>query len=207
MLLGAGVITMQKADDIVKVIQGELASPPETGADQEAARTPREIKSEEELKRVVREWQKERERQEDDLRARKEAIDSMQRELENVRVAIDMRQQEFDKREADFQAARAAELAAAKDEGFRATVTRYEKMEEKDVAESFYGLADDDVLKYLRVFKPSFGAGVLTEIKKIDEESPGWQRDRPNRAARLQEILAGGWTAPAARAAEMAANE
>jgi flagellar motility protein MotE (MotC chaperone) len=205
-LFGAGVVTAQKAADIVKVIQGRLTSPPEVEI---AEKAPVEIGSEQELKNAVREWLDEKQVQESRIRAETEAVQSVKRELEQERATIDRRWRELEVRETAFEQARNAQIAAERDAGFRAAVERYEKMDARDVAQMLYTLTDEDILKYLRVFKSSVGAEILVEIKKIDEKAgPAAKAGAgANRAARLQEILAGGWTAPADEAAAVAATQ
>ncbi len=185
----SGAITRGKVEDIVKVVQGELASPPAEEAAEEVQPTALTIQSEEELKKAVAAYEKQKAAREEKFRLHKEAIDSMLRELSTVTAALDKRATELSEREAAFEAARAAQAAAESDEGFRAAVAAYAKMDPKDVAGLLYGLTDDEILRYLRAFKTSFSAEVLARMKRLDEEKHPEQE--LNRAARLLEKFHG----------------
>lgn len=189
----SGALTTQKMNDVVKVVQGELASPPTEEEMEKAEPTPLEIKSEDELKEAVVAWLAQKEKQEQSLSEEREAVESMLRELSLVRVALDKRATELARNEQAFAEAVAARAAAEKDEGFKAAVAVYEKMDAKDVGDLLYGLTDEEVLRYLRVFKPSFSAEILARLKRIDDEKNPEQPGevRLNRAARLQEMLHG----------------
>ncbi len=203
-----GFITKQKVTDIVKVIQGQLQTPPEKQAEEKTPQTPLDIKRSEQLQKAVALWEKEKKVQEDNIEAAKEAAESMRRELETVRAEIDARRSELDSRIAAFNAQKAAEIAAEKDARFQEAVKTYGQMEPKDVAELLYDLPDKEVVRYLRAFKTALRAEVLTEIKKVDETKgprvPGGSR--MNRAAKLQEILSGGYAEPPAETASAAAT-
>ncbi|MHC4711938.1 MAG: MotE family protein [Planctomycetota bacterium] len=185
----SGAITRGKVDDIVKVVQGELTSPPAEEVAEEVQPTPRTIQSEEELKKAVTRFETQTVVREESFRLQKEAIESMLRELSTVTAALDKRATEISQREAAFEAARAAQGAAERDEGFKAAVAVYQKMDAKDVAGSLYGLTDEEIVRYLRAFKTSFSAEVLAKMKRLDEEkNPGQEL---NRAARLLEMFHG----------------
>lgn len=200
----AGVLTPQKALDLVKVIQGELASAPEEEAvEGEAAAEPLEIRDEEELKEAVGRWRAQKAAEEEQLRSRARAVDSMLRELVTVEQSIDARQDQVEDRIANFEAARAAEMAARNDAGFKRAVEHYSKMDAGDVGELLYGLSDAKILTYLEAFKTGLAAEVLTEIKKVDEKQGG---QGLNRAALLQELLRGDEVALVRGAAASAAS-
>lgn len=200
----AGVLTPQKALDLVKVIQGELASAPEEEAvEGEALAEPLEIRDEEELKEAVGRWRAQKAAEEEQLRSRERAVDSMLRELATVEQSIDARQGQIEDRIANFEAARAAEMAARNDAGFKRAVEHYSKMDAGDVAELLYGLSDAKILTYLEAFKTGLAAEVLTEIKKVDEKQGGRGL---NRAALLQELLRGEQVALVRGAAASAAG-
>jgi len=194
----AGVLTCQKAADVVKVVQGRLVSPPEEPAKVERALEPYEIKSQQELQQAVADWQTSKKQQEDALAAERQAIESMKRELETVRLELDAKETQLQKRTADFESAKAAEDAAARDKGFQDAVATYSAMETKDVAQLLYGLTDDVVVRYLKAFKTGFRAEVLTQIKKFDEQYEPAAPGKINRAARLQEMIRGDAAAVAA---------
>lgn len=198
-LYGTGVIDQKKIDDAVKVFRGELASiDEEEEAPEEEARV--EIDSEKELLAAVANWRKQRAAEEEALSLRKESASAMLRELESVKVTLEASWRTFDAEREAFEAQRAARLAAERDENFKASVARYEKMDSKVTAELLYGLSDDEVLRYLRAFKTSLAAEILTEIKKVDETArpapPG--EFQLNRAALLQQMLSGDQVALAA---------
>lgn len=208
-LFYGGVITEQKVSDVVMVFKGDLASPVEDEVAEEEPSGPLEIKREEQLKKLVAEWQEQKSREEEELAARRDGLESVARELETVRLEIDTKVRKHQGEKASFERARAAEVAAAKEEGFLSAAERYSKMDAKVVAELLYGLTDEEILRYLRVFKTQFGAEILTALKKVDEESrPGAARGamRLNRAARLQEMLGAGRIEPALETAAAAAG-
>jgi len=205
-LFAAGVVTETRIDDAIKVFRGELATPP--SADQQAAEPePLEINTEQELRQAVARWREEKAVEQERLRTQEEAVASMLRELSAVRIAIDSRQRALETRESAFEAQLAARAAAEKDEGFQAAVGLYGKMEAKDVAELLYGLDDAEVLRYLKVFKASFAAEILTELKKVDEEKNPVLPDtvRLNRAALLQQMLSNPQPSDNNNAADVAA--
>jgi len=190
-LFATGVITPRKAHDLVKVVKGELASaaPEEDVENDRAGAEQCEIESEEALKAAVGRWRKQKAAQEDILRERERAVESMLRELATVEQSIDSRQEELEARVAAFEAERAAAVAAERDEGFARAVEHYTKMDARDVAELLYDLDDATVVRYLKSFSAGFAAEVLTEIKEVDEREGG--REAVNRAALLQELMKG----------------
>jgi capsule polysaccharide export protein KpsE/RkpR len=195
----SGAVTPGKAADVVKVLQGSLASPPEAALPEVKPKEAPKSESQDELQAAVAEWEKTRKAQEDDLLAQKQAVESMSRELENVRAELDAREKSLRDRTGAFDAARAAEEAAARDQGFLDAVAGYNAMESKDVAGLLFGLDDPTVVRYLKAFKPAFRAEMLTEIKKIDDKSQ--PPSVVNRAARLQELISGDSVAATAEAA------
>ncbi|MCD6404444.1 MAG: hypothetical protein J7M19_01300 [Planctomycetes bacterium] len=203
-----GFVTKQKVTDIVKVVQGELQTPSEEEVKEEAPQTPLEIKRSDQLEKAVALWEKEKKAQEEDIDTAKEAAESMRRELETVRAETDARRRELDSRIAAFNTQKATEIAAEKDARFQEAVKTYSQMEPKDVAELLYDLPDKDVVRYLKAFKTTLRAEILTEIKKVDKkEQPRVPGDgRMNRAAALQEILSGGYAEPPAETASAAAT-
>jgi hypothetical protein len=186
-----GVVTDEKLRDIARVVDGELASPPEEPAAQ-PVKGEMELQSEAELKTAVAQWHKERKAQEEALAARKEASEAMRRELSDVAAELTKRTRDLDTRVAQFEQARAAEEAARLDAGFREAVKRYDAMEPADVAKLLYGLEDAAVLRYLQAFRADRAAEVLTGIMKLDEKSAaGRAAAALNRAAKLQEMMCG----------------
>ena len=199
----AGVLTTQKAMDLVKGIQGELASAPEEAlVEGEVWADPLDIQDEEELKEAVERWRRQKAAEQEQLRLREHAVDALLRELAMVEQSIDARQGQIEDQIANFEAARAAEIAARSDAGFQRAVEHYTKMDAGDVAELLYGLSDAEIVMYIEAFKVSLAAEVLTEIKKVDEKQGGGGL---NRAALLQELLRGEQVALATGTAASAA--
>ncbi len=202
----SGTVDSRKVSDIVKVLQGALASPDKAPVEETpVVLSPIEIRSQEELENAVADWERARIAQEDALASEKEALQSMARELEAVRSELDAREKDVEKRTAAFETAKAAQEAAARDQGFLDAVATYNAMKPRDVAELLYGLDDTTTVRYLRAFKTDVRAAVLTEIKKLDDQNqPGRPADVLNRAARLQELLSGGEAVTTAAAAVVA---
>ncbi len=185
-----GVITPQKASDMVKVLSGELVGPVhDAAAGDEGYDEPLQLTSEEQLKQAVERWRTQRAAQEERLREKERAIEAMLRELVAVEGSIDNRQRQLEDSIAAFEAQRQARLAAQRDEGFARAVDHYRRMDARDVAELLYELPDQKVVAYLEAFTTGFAADILTEIKRVDEQHgvPGLI----NRAALLQELMKG----------------
>ena len=212
-LAATGTVSKTKISDVVKVVRGELSTSPDAeepkaeDAAGVAAAPPVDVKSQEELRQAVIEWEKDRRAQEEAIKAAGDALQSMRRELDAVRAELDARQKAFDARVTAFEEAKAAEEAASVSQGFQEAVNTYAQMEARDVAQLLYALPDLVVVRYLKAFKVNFRAEVLTEIKKLDEASPmELARGGINRAAALQELISGGGTAATGEAADGAAN-
>ena len=199
----SGTVDDRKVSDIVKVLQGSLVSPDQVAVEETpAVLSPIEVRSQEELEKAVADWERARIAQEDTLGAEKEAVQSMARELETVRVELDAREKDVAKRIAAYETAKAAQEAAASEQGFIDAVATYNAMKARDVGELLYGLDDTTTVRYLRAFKTDMRASVLTEIKKLDDQNqPGRPASVANRAARLQELLSGGEAVTTAAAA------
>lgn len=204
----AGVLTARKGEDLAKVMSGRLATPIEAVTPVETTvATPLEIKTQEELRGAVEEWNRDREAQVEEIAAQKDALNSMRRELETVKSELDAQHRDLQARIKAFEEAKTAEEAAAGDAAFVEAVKTYGLMDAKVVAELLYGYGDREAVRYLRAFKTNFRAEVLTEIKKIDDTNPmGLTRGSVNRAAKLQEILSGGAVDMAAPATTAVAN-
>jgi len=201
-----GIVTRDKAADLVKVLQGKLVSPPEAPVKVEAPKKPVEIKTEEELRAAVAEWRKSKAEQEGALAAEKDSVASMKRELENVRQELDSREQALKRDVAAFDRDKAAEEAAAKDRAFLAAVATYTAMKASDVAQILSSLPDEKAVRYLKAFKTGFAAEVLSQIKKLDDQNPP-PPGQAARAVRLLEMLSGDQAAVTVSAAATAARK